>query len=71
MKCPECSNEMKKGVIKAMSAGSFSNSVSMLEWYSEEENKKKLFKKSISLKTTGEAFYCDECMKVFACFEEK
>ena len=46
MKCPECGNELKKGVIEAKYAGSLSQSLTMLTWY-PEEYKRKLVKKNI------------------------
>ena len=33
MKCPECGNECRKGVIEAKNAGSFTQSLTTLQWY--------------------------------------
>ena len=55
MKCPECGNELKKGVIEAKEAGSLTQWLTMLTWY-PEEYKGKLVKKNtinLRLKTDG------------------
>ena len=64
MICPECGRELEKGIIEAKDAGSLTQSLTMVCWY-PEEYKNKMFKKN------AEGYYCDECMKVFASFEEK
>lgn len=71
MKCPECGNELKKGVIEAKYAGSLSQSLTMLTWYPEEYKRKLVKKNIINLRLKTEGYYCDECMKVYAAFEEK
>ena len=71
MKCPECGNELKKGVIEAKDAGSLSQSLTMLTWYPEEYKSKLVKKNIINLRLKTDGYYCDECMKVYAAFEEK
>lgn len=71
MKCPECGNECRKGVIEAKSAGSLTQSLTMLEWYPEEYKGKFMKKERVNLKLSSEGYYCDECMKVYAAFQEK
>lgn len=71
MKCPECGNECKKGFIEVKDAGSLTQSLAMATWY-PEENKGKIIKKDfVKLSLKAEGYYCDECMKVYAVFEEK
>ncbi len=70
MKCPECNKEMKKGEVKA-SGGTFSEIGTTLRWI-PDESKRKFFKKgAVSLHLYGKGWYCDECMKVFAAFDER
>lgn len=71
MKCPKCGNELKKGIIEAKDAGSLTQSLTMMTWYPEEYKNKMIKKNVINLQLKAEGFYCDECMKVFASFEEK
>lgn len=69
MKCPECGNEMKKGVVEIRDGHLVSTVV--VSWCPEEEKKKILRKNVISLRLKAEGYYCDECMKVVAIFEER
>lgn len=66
MKCPECQNEMKKGEVRA-----FSPRQTFVQWIPEEEKDKFFPKNIVSLNFFAEGWYCGECMKVFAVFEEK
>ena len=71
MKCPECGSECKKGFVEVKNAGSLTQSLTVAAWY-PEENKGKMFKKDIiALRRKAEGYYCEECMKVYAVFEEK
>ncbi len=70
MKCPECNKEMKKGEIKA-SGGTLTEFGTSLGWFPDESKGKLLKKGAVSLKLYGEGWYCDECMKVFASFDER
>jgi PHP family Zn ribbon phosphoesterase len=36
MKCPECGNELKKGVVEAKNAGNLTQSLTIVNWYPEE-----------------------------------
>lgn len=71
MKCPECGKELRKGFVEARNAGSLTNSLTMVTWYSEENRGKLLKKHPVSLPIDGEGWYCCDCMKVFAVFEQK
>lgn len=71
MKCPVCGNEFKKGVIEAKDAGSLTQSLTMLTWYPEEYKGKLVKKNTINLRLKTDGYYCDECMMVYAAFEEK
>ena len=37
----------------------------------EDNKEKKIKKDGVSLQIKAEGYYCDECMKVYAVFEEK
>lgn len=71
MKCPECGKECVKGIIEAKDAGSITQLMTVLSWYPEEEKNKLIRKNAVALRTQGEGWYCDECMKVFAAFSQK
>ena len=71
MKCPKCGNECKKGYVKVKDAGSLTQSLTMVTWYSEENVNKRIKKDAVKLHRKAEGYYCDECMKVFAVFEER
>lgn len=70
MKCPECGAECKKGYVEVTNAGSLTQSLTMAVWH-PQENKGKLIKKNfVSLRKKADGYYCEECMKVYAVFEE-
>ena len=71
MKCPECGNECKKRFIEAKDTGSLTQSLTMATWYPEEDKGKIIKKDYVKLSLKAEGYYCDECMKVYAVFEEK
>ena len=71
MKCPVCGNEFKKGGIEAKDAGSLTQSLTMPTWYPEEYKGKLVKKNTINLRLKTDGYYCDECMMVYAAFEEK
>ena len=64
-------NEFKKGVIEAKDVGSLTQSLTMLTWYPEKYKGKLVKKNTISLRLKTDGYYCDECMMVYAAFEEK
>ena len=66
-----CGNELKKGVIEAKDVGSLTQSLTMLTWYPEKYKGKLVKKNTISLRLKTDGYYCDECMMVYAAFEEK
>jgi hypothetical protein len=43
----------------------------MLSWYPEEYKGKLVKKDTVNLRLKADGYYCDECMKVYAAFEEK
>lgn len=43
----------------------------MVNWYPKDSQGKLIKKNSINLKINSEGHYCDECMKIYAIFEEK
>lgn len=68
MKCPICSCETIKGIVKASGSNPWAVNI---EYYPEED-KKKIFKSKLRiLKNGAESYYCENCRKIFACFEEK
>ena len=71
MKCPECGNECKKGFVEARNAGSITQALSMATQYPEENKGKMIKKGAVNLRINAEGYYCDECMRVYAIFEEK
>ena len=71
MKCPECGNEMRRGFLEVKDTASLTQRDTMVIWYPEEE-KGKFFKKDVvHLWLKAEGYYCDECMKVIAVFNER
>lgn len=70
IKCPECGKDMEKGVVNARD-NSLLNTATTVTWHPESENGKLLKKNGVSLRIKGTGYYCDECMKVFAVFEER
>lgn len=71
MKCSECGNEMKKGIVEAKNAGSITNSLTLMSWYPEEYKGRMIKKHTVDFRLNAEGYYCDECMKVYAIFEER
>lgn len=69
MKCPECGSEMKKGIVEVRDGQLVSTTV--VSWCPEDEMKKLWRKNAISLALKAEGYYCEECMKVIAIFEER
>ncbi len=70
MRCPECGKECSKGIIEA-SGGSFTQLNTKVIWYPKEQKGKMIRKGVVNLSLYGEGYYCDECMKVFASFQER
>lgn len=70
MKCPECGKDMRSGIVKTQAFGSLLNDA-MVSWYPDEDKGKWIQTNAVSLRLNGKGYYCDECMKVFAVFEEK
>jgi len=72
MKCPYCGNEMEKGEVQVGDILQAKlNSGGPVLWVPEEDCKKILPKKTISLCGVGEGYYCEKCAKAVAIFEEK
>lgn len=62
---------VKKGFVEAKNAGSITQALSMVNWYPEENKGKMIKKGAVTLRLTADAFYCDECMRAYAIYEEK
>lgn len=71
MKCPECGNEMKKGVIQVKDTGSITQFFTMVSWHPVDDTGKIVKRDRVGLPLKAEGYYCDECMKVYGIFEEK
>ena len=71
MNCPICGNACRNGFVEAKNAGSLTQSLTMVSWFPEENKGKLLRRGAVDLHLQAEACYCEECMKVFAVFEEK
>jgi len=72
MKCPYCSDEMKKGEVQIgdIIEARLKNGGPIL-WISEEDCKRILPKKTVRLESGAEGYYCEKCAKVVAFFDEK
>ena len=68
--CPICGNELRKGSVKVQTTGGLFNEV-VMSWNPDEDKDKWIKTNTVPLRLSGKAYYCDECMKVFAEFEEK
>ncbi len=51
--------------------GSLTQLTTLLSWCPDDQKGKFIKKGVVNLKLHGEGYYCDECMKVFAVFQEK
>ena len=71
MKCPECGNKMREGFVEVKEAGSLTQRDTMVTWYPEEERGKMFKKDGVSLWLKADGYYCDQCMKVIAIFDER
>lgn len=71
MICPECGNKCQRGIIECKNAGSLTQMSTMVSWYPEEDKGKFIRKNTVSLQLKATGYYCDECMKVFAAFNER
>ncbi len=71
MRCPICNKKMEKGKVEARNLGSITNALTTVIWFSEEQTQKKFMRKGTDLRINAEGYYCDECMKVIALFDEK
>lgn len=72
MKCPYCSNEMKKGEVQIgdILQAKIKCGIPVL-WIPEEDCKKLLPKETVSLSNAGEGYYCEVCEKVVTIFEKE
>lgn len=69
-KCPVCGKEMRSGTVKVQAVGSLFNDA-MVSWIPDEDKDRWIQTNAIPLRLKGKGYYCDECMKVFAEFEQK
>lgn len=70
IKCPICGKETRSGVVKTQAIGNLLNNT-MISWYPEEDKDKWIQRNAVELRLKAKGYYCFECMKVFAVFEEK
>ena len=70
MKCPECGNECRKGMLKAVNEERMENANVIMAWYPEKIAVKKSID-GMNLGSQVEGYYCETCGKVFAVMSEK
>lgn len=68
--CPVCGTEMRSGTVKVQAVGSLFNDA-MASWFPDDDKDRWIQMNAVPLRLKGKGYYCDECMKVFAEFEEK
>ncbi|MDO5026893.1 MAG: hypothetical protein Q4E50_03570 [Tissierellia bacterium] len=71
MKCSNCGNKRKKGLVQARDAASITQASTIVTWYPEGDKGRMFKKNGIRLAINGEDYYCDQCTRVYAIFEEK
>ncbi len=71
MFCPKCGKETRKGNIEAHSIASLTQVWTQVVWHPEEYDNKLIKKEAVNLRLKADGYYCDECMMVFAAFEER
>lgn len=71
MDCPICGNRLENGILEAKTAGSLTQASTILFWYPTKYDGKIIKKNTVNLKLKTAGSYCEECMKVFAAFDEK
>lgn len=70
-KCPFCNGELKEGIVETLTAGSLLNTNTLVRFFPKDEENKMIKRNAIQLRISGNGYYCEECMKVIAVFEEK
>ena len=72
MNCPYCNKEMEKGEVQV---GSFLDAKLFkggnVIWIPEKDSKKMIPKNTINLYGIAEGYYCNQCIKVVAIFEDR
>lgn len=72
MNCSYCEKEMQKGEVQIGDIfESIFKSSGPVVWIAEDECKKILPKNTVHLKVKAEGYYCEQCGKVVATFEER
>ena len=72
MKCPYCGKGMKKGKVKVGDTiGNLLKAGEVVTYIPEEESGKIIPKNTLNLDVNAEGFYCDDCKKVVAVFNER
>ncbi len=72
MKCPFCGKEMKKGNVKVGDTiGNLLKVGEVITYIPEEECGKLLLRNTINLDINADGYYCDDCKKVVAVFNER
>lgn len=72
MKCPYCERDMEKGEVQIGDAfQALLKSGGPVLWVPQNDCKKFLPKKTVSLIGNAEGYYCEQCAKVVAIFDER
>ncbi len=67
MQCPVCKGETKKGIIEINDTVHMLQPIPMVDWISTEDPDQE----NVAVMAEGTAYYCSNCRKVFAEFEEE
>lgn len=71
MNCPMCENKCKKGYVYSLPYNPTPGMQGLAKTVSWIQNAKKIFhKERIIMKNEPDAYYCENCKKVFAIFEK-
>lgn len=71
MKCPYCGKEMEKGEVQVGDTFNVLIKSGVVSWVHKKESKKLFPKTIVSLASHGNGYYCEQCAKVVAIFDEK
>lgn len=72
MNCPFCGNEMAEGEVQTgFGRNALINVGEVVTWVPRKECKKIIPKGTVSLKVNAVGYYCEQCAKAVAIFEER